>query len=78
MTRWQLDLEATLAIRRERLDGRVAGFDHELRVTHRRDTQLLILPDRSGTGRRDKYHAFNPARPGSRCLYHGCHAGERD
>src|SRR5437868_15510888 len=78
MTRWYRDLEATLAIRRERLDGRVAGFDYELRVTNRRNTRLLTFPDRSGTARRDDNRAFNPARPGDRCFCHGCHADERD
>src|SRR5438270_5671423 len=53
VTRWQCDLEATLVIRRERLDGRIAGFDRDLRVTHRRNTRPLTFPDRPGSGRRD-------------------------
>src|SRR6184192_3187539 len=64
MTRWQRDLEATLGICRERLDGRIAGFDCELRVTHGRNTPLLIFPDRSGADRRDDDRAFYSARAG--------------
>src|SRR5881392_4523892 len=32
MTRWQRDLEATVAIRREGLHGGIAGFNRELHV----------------------------------------------
>jgi hypothetical protein len=78
MTRWQRDLEPTLAICRERFDGRIAGLDHELRITHRRNTRPFIFSDRSGSGRRNDNRAFYSARAWRRCFCHGCHGAERD
>ena len=71
-------MEATLAVCREGLDGGIAGFDHELRITHWHNTRPIIFPDRSGTAWRDENRAFYPARAGRRCFCPGCHAEERD
>ena len=78
MTRRQRDLEPTLLICREGLHGGIAGFNRELRVTHRRNTRPFIFPDRSRAGRRDGNRAFYSARAGRRCFCHGCHGKDRD